>query len=161
MKITENKKNRILLKVNTFFNIVESVSNLSVSQTLKVGCVAIKKDFSKIASIGYNGTYPNAPTILETNGEELSLISGHSGFVHAEINMALKFKEPDVENYVVLLSHSPCRLCAISLINAGFKSIYWLTEYRDVSHFQIFDNCSVKYGNKFKLIERLENSENI
>lgn len=161
MKISENKKNRILLKVNTFFNIVENIANLSVSQTLKVGCIAIKRDFSKIASIGYNGTYPNAPIIAETNGEELSLISGHSGFVHAEINMALKFKETDVENYVVLLSHSPCRSCAISLINAGFKSIYWLTEYRDISHFSIFETCSIKFGNKSKLIERLENSETI
>lgn len=147
---------RIRQKVNTFFNITKEISNLSTSQTLKVGCIALKKDFSKIASIGYNGSYPNATINPETMGEELSLKSGESGFIHAEMNMALKFKESDTENYIVLLTHSPCRMCAISLINAGFKFIYWLDNYRDVSHHHIFIECGVLYGDKECLIKMLE-----
>jgi dCMP deaminase len=150
--------NRIELKVDTFFTIAENIANLSVSQTLKVGCIALKKDFSKIASIGYNGTYPNAPINPETGGEELSLNAGESGFVHAEINMALKFKDFDIENYMVLLTHSPCRSCTISLINAGFKSIYWLQQYRDVKHFDILQSCGVLFGDKNVLIDRISNN---
>lgn len=138
---------RFKKKIQTFVEITKLISNLSVSQTTKVGCIAVKKDFSKIGAFGYNGTYPNAPIIPETGGEELSLIPGESGFLHAEENMIAKFREHDPENYIVILSMSPCRRCAMQLINAGFKHVYYLTEYRDISHLnEMFTINKIKFG---------------
>jgi len=142
----EHKAKRFSQKVNAFADVLKSVTSLSAAQTYKVGCIAVKRDFSKIASFGYNGTYPGAPILEATGGEELSLEPGCSGFLHAEDNMISKFHAQDPENYVVLVSMSPCRECTIRLVNSGFKYVYWLETYRKTEHLEIFDKCDVKYG---------------
>lgn len=57
---SQNDK-RTSQKIDVYFNIVDEISSLSNSSTLKVGCMALKKDFTKIASFGYNGSYKKAP----------------------------------------------------------------------------------------------------
>jgi dCMP deaminase len=142
----KNVENRLSIKINTFVQILLSIKNLSNSSTTKVGCMALKKDFSKIASFGYNGSYSGAQINPETGTEEDSLIPGESGFIHAEINMIAKFKEYDPENYIVFLTLSPCKMCTKILINAGFKHVYWIDAYRTTEHLQIFNECGITNG---------------
>jgi dCMP deaminase len=137
---------RIIQKVDTFVNILQQISQLSTSSRLKVGAIAVHKKFQKISSFGYNGSFPGAPINPETGTEEESLEPGLSGFIHAEVNMIAKFRESDPENYIVLLSHSPCGVCTKVLVNAGFKYIYWVEEYRETEHLQILDNYGIMYG---------------
>jgi len=137
---------RKIEKIEVFKNILLQVASLSVSQTTKVGCIAFKKNFSRISSFGYNGTYPGAPINPETGGEEVSLVPGCSGFLHAEDNMVAKFHERDPENHIVFVSLSPCRECTIRLVNAGFKEVYWVETYRMTEHLEIFEKCGIKYG---------------
>ena len=144
---------RIDQKIKTFAEIVKSVAELSSATTKKVGCIAIKKDFSKIGAFGYNGSYPGAPINPETGSEEESLVPGESGFIHAEINMIAKFKEPDPENYIILLTLSPCKMCTKVLANAGFKMVYWVEQYRDTEHWKIFESCEISYGDIHTLAE--------
>jgi dCMP deaminase len=144
---------RIDQKIKTFAEIVKSVAELSSATTKKVGCIAIKKDFSKIGAFGYNGSYPGAPINPETGSEEESLVPGESGFIHAEINMIAKFKEPDPENYIILLTLSPCKMCTKVLANAGFKMVYWVEQYRDTEHWKIFESCEIAYGDIHTLAE--------
>ena len=146
-----NKLERFKLKIDIFKDVLINIKKLSTASTLKVSCLALKTDFSKIASFGYNGSYRGANINPETGTEEESLEPGESGFIHAEINMIAKFKEPDPENYIVLLSLSPCNVCTKVLINAGFKYVYWLEEYRETKHLKIFDECNVECGNINKL----------
>jgi len=143
----DTKVQRLQLKLEAFTSILKNIRDLSNSSTTKVGCMALRKDFSKIASFGYNGSYSGAGVNDETGTEEDSLIPGESGFIHAEVNMIAKFKEYDPENYIVLLTLSPCKMCTKILINAGFKHVYWLTEYRDTNHLSIFNNVGVTSGN--------------
>jgi dCMP deaminase len=143
----DTKVQRLQLKLEAFTSILKNIRDLSNSSTTKVGCMALRKDFSKIASFGYNGSYSGAGINDETGTEEDSLIPGESGFIHAEVNMIAKFKEYDPENYIVLLTLSPCKMCTKILINAGFKHVYWLTEYRDTNHLSIFNNVGVTSGN--------------
>ena len=138
---------RILQKVDTFVNILQQISQLSTSSRLKVGAIAVHRKFQKIASFGYNGSYPGAPINPETGTEEESLEPGLSGFIHAEVNMVAKFRENDPENYIILLTHSPCSVCTKVLVNAGFKYIYWVNEYRETEHLQILDNYGIMQGN--------------
>lgn len=128
------QKNRLKHKVEIFKNIAEQVALLSVSQTTKVGCIAVKKDFTKVASIGYNGRYPGCPYNPDTDGEEKSLDPGESGFTHAEINAIAKFKEHDPENYIVIVTLSPCESCLQALLIQGFRDIYYIEEYRMLHH---------------------------
>ena len=135
----DSKIQRLQLKLNTFTKILENIKNLSNSSTTKVGCIALRKDFSKIASFGYNGSYSGAGLNKGTGTEEDSLDPGESGFIHAEINMIAKFKEQDPENYIVLLTLSPCKMCTKILVNAGFKHVYWIDDYRSLDHLNIFN----------------------
>lgn len=137
---------RVSLKIDTFVNILNSIKELSVSQTKKVACIAVKKDFSKIASFGYNGSFSGDYAKEETGGEETSLEPGMSGFIHAEINMVAKFAESNPEDYIILLTLSPCEMCTKVLINAGFKYVYWIEDYRDVEHQKYFDLRGIHNG---------------
>jgi|TARA_R110002074_G_C12334505_1_gene648181 dCMP deaminase len=146
------KLQRLQLKLNTFTSILENIRDLSNSSTTKVGCMALRKDFSKISSFGYNGSYSGAGVNDETGTEEDSLIPGNSGFIHAEVNMIAKFKEYDPENYIVLLTLSPCKMCTKILINAGFKHVYWIQDYRDTEHLKIFNQCNITCGKISNLV---------
>tara|TARA_R110002060_G_scaffold36175_1_gene47099 strand:- start:475 stop:942 length:468 start_codon:yes stop_codon:yes gene_type:complete len=149
----DTKIRRLRLKVNLFEDILNSIAEFSVATTLKVGCMALKKDFSKIASFGYNGSYSGAQVNNGTGTEEESLNPGESGFIHAEMNMIAKFKENDPENYMILLTLSPCKMCTKILINAGFKHVYWTKEYRETDHLKIFTECGITSGNFKDLIK--------
>jgi dCMP deaminase len=142
----DSKVRRLQIKIETFTKILENIRDLSSSSTTKVGCIALRKDFSKIASFGYNGSYSGAGLNAETGTEEDSLIPGESGFIHAEVNMIAKFKEYDPENYIVILTLSPCKMCTKILVNAGFKHVYWVDNYRNLDHLDIFDQCKITNG---------------
>ncbi|HBY67639.1 MAG TPA: hypothetical protein DEG69_07735 [Flavobacteriaceae bacterium] len=142
---------RLDQKIEIYSEIVKSISKLSAASTMIVGCMAIKKDFSKMASYGYNGSYPGAEVYEQTGTVEESLEKGQSGLIHAEINMIAKFQEPDPENYIVILTLSPCKDCTKVLCTAGFKHVYWLEQYRCTDHLDIFDKCGVTYGDTKKL----------
>lgn len=149
-------KTRSKYKIDTFSEILLKISELSSASTKKVACMAIHKNFTKIASFGYNGSYPNAPINPNTGTEEDSLEPGQSGFIHAEVNMIAKFREPDPENYIILLTLSPCKMCTKILVNSGFKNVFWVEDYREQSHLHIFDECGILYGNINKLKEIYE-----
>jgi|TARA_R110000868_G_scaffold224769_2_gene476981 dCMP deaminase len=142
----DSKIRKLQSKIETFTDILKSIRDISNSSTTKVGCMALRKDFSKIASFGYNGSYSGAGLNTETGTEEDSLDPGESGFIHAEVNMIAKFKEHDPENYIVLLTLSPCKMCTKILVNAGFKHVYWLDNYRSVDHLEIFKQCKITNG---------------
>ena len=148
----DSKLQRLQIKLNAFTNILLSIRDLSNSSTTKVGCMALKKDFSKIASFGYNGSYSGAETNSDTGTEEDSLKPGESGFIHAEVNMIAKFQEYDPQNYIILLTLSPCKMCTKILVNAGFKHVYWIQDYRDMSHLKIFSECNVTHGKISNLV---------
>ena len=145
-------------KIEIFKEMLLKVAELSVSSTKKVGCMALRKDFSKIASFGYNGSYAGAEVNPETGTEEESLEPGKSGFIHAEINMVAKFKENDPENYIILLTLSPCDMCTKVLVNAGFKHVYWIENYRELTHLKIFTRCGVTAGDFDNLLVDYERS---
>jgi dCMP deaminase len=138
---------RSLHKIDTFTKVIQDIAQLSSASTKKVACMALHRNFTKIASFGYNGSYAGAPLNPLTGTEEDSLEPGQSGFIHAEVNMIAKFRENDPENYMVLLTLSPCKMCTKILVNSGFKYIFWIEDYREQEHLKIFDECGIVYGN--------------
>lgn len=147
----QEKIKRTESKIDTFSEILLNIATLSNATTKKVACMALHKRFTKIASFGYNGSYMGAPINPITGTEEESLEPGQSGFIHAEVNMIAKFRENHPEDYIILLTLSPCKMCTKILVNSGFKSVYWIEDYREQEHLTIFDECGVSYGNLEKL----------
>lgn len=144
---------RVRLKIETFAKILNDIAQLSTSSRLKVGAMSLHWSFQKIASFGYNGSYPGAKPNKETGTEEESLDPGNSGFIHAEVNMIAKFREHNPEDYIIVLTHSPCNVCSKVLVNAGFKHIYWINSYREIEHLKMFDEIGIKWGNIEDLIK--------
>ena len=150
MEITKTS-DRIQFKIDTFSKMLLEIASLSNASTKKVACMALHRKFTKIASFGYNGSYMGAPINEVTGTEEDSLVPGESGFIHSEVNMIAKFREFDPENYVILLTLSPCKMCTKILVNSGFKFVYWIEDYREQAHLHIFDESGITYGNIEKL----------
>lgn len=148
---TKEKIKRTESKINTFSEILLNIATISNASTKKVACMALHKRFTKIASFGYNGSYMGAPINQITGTEEESLEPGLSGFIHAEVNMIAKFRENHPEDYIILLTLSPCKMCTKILVNSGFKFVYWLEDYREQDHLTIFDETGINYGNIEKL----------
>jgi len=143
---------RVRQKVETFVTVLKEISQLSTASKLKVGAISLHWQFQKIASFGYNGSYPGAGLNLKTGTEEESLEPGHSGFIHAEVNMIAKFREYNPEDYIIILTHSPCNVCSKVLTNAGFRYVYWINEYRETSHLSMFKELGILHGNIEDLI---------
>jgi dCMP deaminase len=143
---------RVGQKVKTFETILKEIAQLSTASTLKVGAISLHWQFQKIASFGYNGSYPGAPANSSTGTEEDSLSPGESGFIHAEVNMIAKFREHNPDDYIIMLTHSPCNVCCKVLANAGFRYVYWIENYRETSHLSIFKNLGILHGDIEQLI---------
>ena len=84
----DSKIRRLQIKIETFSKILDNIKNLSNSSTTKVGCIALRKDFSKIASFGYNGSYSGA-----NENEETGTVDDYRNLDHLEI-----FKQCNITN---------------------------------------------------------------
>jgi dCMP deaminase len=149
--------NRREQKIRLFMKWAEDVSSLSVATRLKVGALAVRKDFSEVI-MGFNGAYPNSITHDGTGSEERSLEPGQSGLVHAEVNLVSKCFMPRSEraDFYILITHSPCAPCATTLINSGFRDIYWKEQYRDIDHLdEMFPRCGVNYGTWEDIVQNI------
>jgi len=151
-----DSEKRLEDRVRVYSEIARQIASLSKSSSQKVGCIALKKDFTRIAAFGYNGSYKGAPINQTTGTEEDSTEPGMSGFIHAEVNMITKFQERNPEDYIVLLTLSPCLMCTKILINAGFNHIYWIDEYRNIDHLDILKDKDITHGNLQLLIKHIK-----
>ena len=70
--MTSKKLDRTREKILVFVNHLRNIASLSQSSRLKVGAIAVKKNFQRDC-FGYNGTISNAPINKKTGTEEESL----------------------------------------------------------------------------------------
>ena len=97
---------------------------------LKVGCVIVNAVTGGIIAQGCNGT----PSGWETNVCENEVTGDTEWFVqHAEVNALNKLRKSNMSSVgsVVFITHSPCKCCALQLIDAKVSNVYFLEEYRD------------------------------
>ena len=140
-------------KIKLFMDIAVKFSSLSTCIRSKVGSIIVDKNLTRIASIGYNGQYRKGPNHC------LTLEAGNCGCLHSEINSLVKFKEPNPENYVIMITQSPCYSCMSAIINSGIKFIIYDELYRISNHISIM--CNEENGVTCKsLKEELESTTN-
>lgn len=137
------KEYRKILKYLKFMNIAKQIATLSYDPKHQVSAILVKKDFSNIHSMGYNGNYEGGPN------ERDSMVSGKSGFIHAEENALLKkntTKEDLQENYIMFVTMTPCNMCAKKMVNAGVKEVCALDVYENSGNTEeIFKDAGVKF----------------
>lgn len=103
----------------------EVYSKLSYCERLKVGAVLVKGD--SILSYGYNGRPAGEPNVCEINPD-----TTHPDVVHAERNALKKMyrSSSSSEGSLMFQTNSPCRGCAIEIVDAGIKAVFFRDPYR-------------------------------
>ena len=116
-----------------YLEMAEAFSKTSVAERLKVGCVIVRD--GQPISLGINGTpsgwYTNK--CEDENGET-------SWFTkHAEVQALNKLRK-STESSVgadMYITHSPCKMCCLDIIDAGIKRVVFKESYRDTSGIEI------------------------
>jgi dCMP deaminase len=120
-----------------FMDITQLVAKRSTCLRRSVGAVIVKD--KRILSTGYNG----APTGIDhctdvgclradmniPSGERHELCRG----IHAEQNAIIQaaYHGVSIRNADLFCTNLPCSICAKMIINAGIKTIYYLSGYAD------------------------------
>jgi dCMP deaminase len=111
-------------KLRVFGQFTRDLASLSTCKRRSVGCLVAPLDFTSVSSIGYNGAPRGLPNDSCTGQ------SGDCGCVHAESNAIAKLwsREPSL----MILTLSPCKLCAGLILNAGvIHEVYVMQLWRD------------------------------
>jgi dCMP deaminase len=101
------------------------VSLRSADEKMRVGCIVVSADNTKILSLGYNGDHMGGPNVRD------SMEGGNSGFIHAEVNALIKLDFSSHLEKIMYVTHSPCEMCAKAIINAGIKKVYYNELYSE------------------------------
>lgn len=109
-----------------YMECAHAFAKCSVGVRLKVGAVVVKDN--KIISAGYNALPEALDGLLEDeNGKTKAEVR------HAEKNalMGLIRSTNSSVGSLLFVTHSPCYLCAVDIVDAGIIEVYFDTEYRD------------------------------
>ena len=114
---------------------------MSYARRRKVGAVLAREE--QILSIGYNGTLPGEENSCEIpvpdydeNGNRLEDVwVTHGDVIHAEKNCISKmlYSHETTEGATLFVTLSPCKNCALDIILAKIKEVFYLEEYRDLT----------------------------
>ena len=117
---------------DTFFmTIAECAANMSYAKKRKVGCVIVKNN--NILSIGWNGQpdgFDNECEIIDDNGN----LKTKDTVIHAEINaLCCCLKNGiSINGATAYITLSPCKNCALALIQSGIKRIIYKEQYLNI-----------------------------
>lgn len=122
----------------TWMSIARVIAERSYDPRLKVGAIIVSADNTQMLSGGYNGNYAGGPH------EHESPEPGQSGFIHAEVNALVKLDFNFSKEKHMYLTHSPCRMCAKLIINAGIKRVVYGEAYRDPGGVKLLQGVGIK-----------------
>jgi len=122
----------------TWMAIAHVIAARSYDPRLKVGAIIVTSDNTQMLSGGYNGNFAGGPH------EHESPEPGLSGFIHAETNALLKLDFNHPKEKHMYLTHSPCRMCAKLIVNAGIRRVVFAVAYRDPSGVDLLRDVGIE-----------------
>lgn len=168
-KATKNKtqKNTRPSWDDYFMEVADAISKRATCDRAKSGCV-IAKD-KQILATGYVGSpvgFPHCDEVghdLRKSFNEDGSISQHCiRTVHAEQNAICQAAKRGVsiEGATVYCRMTPCRVCAMLLINCGIKRIYAERKYHTGKESEkMFKKAKIKLEYKFNELQKYENQK--
>ena len=130
-----------------FMKIALLTAENSYAKRSKVGAVMVRN--GRIISIGWNGQpsgWDNAceEQIEDENGEKK--LRTLSTVVHAEVNAIYWCAKSEIisDGATMYLTLSPCNHCALAMVQAGIKEVYYLEEYHDASGLDILKKSGIE-----------------
>jgi dCMP deaminase len=122
-----------------YMRMAEAVASRSSATKRKVGAIAVHDDGS-IISIGYNGTPAETCNICEDPETNKT----YPWVIHAEDNLIRKNK--DLFDSTVYITLAPCSDCAIILLRAGVKRVYYREWYKNNNGIDLLDLWGIPVG---------------
>jgi dCMP deaminase len=138
-----------------FLNITLQVARRATCKRHEVGAVVVRD--KRILVTGYNGAPRGFRDCLELGclRDELKIPSGTRHEVcralHAEQNCVAQgaFNGVSLAGGTMYCTHSPCRICAKLLVQAGIIRFVALTQYADGDFVNVFLEGKVAYELRF------------
>ncbi|MBW1891364.1 MAG: cytidine/deoxycytidylate deaminase family protein [Deltaproteobacteria bacterium] len=120
-----------------FMDIAVLVAKRSTCLRRSVGAVVVKD--KRVLSTGYNGAPMNIEHCRVTGciREKMNIPSGERHElcrgIHAEQNAIIQaaYHGVSIKDAVLFCTNLPCSICAKMIINAGIRTIYYLSGYAD------------------------------
>lgn len=126
-------------------------AKMSYARRRKVGAVLAREEH--VLSTGYNGTLPgedNACEILvpdyDENGNQLDPVwVTHGDVIHAEKNCLVKmmYSHETSEGATMFVTLAPCKNCALDIVLAKVKEVFYLEDYRDMSGVEFLEKRGI------------------
>jgi thymidylate synthase/deoxycytidylate deaminase len=120
-----------------WLSMADTISKRSYDEKLQVGALIVTDDNTQVLSLGYNGNYAGGPNQRDSG------VPGESGMIHAEINALIKLDYNNPKNKKMYLTHSPCLMCAKSIINAGIETVIFTKEFRQTDGLELLKNNGI------------------
>ena len=106
--------------------VAETFATLSYCKRLQVGAILVKDD--AVISYGFNGTGRGDENVCEDiNGDT------NGNVIHAEQNVIYKCSRSTSSSFgsTMIVTHSPCKQCALAILQSGIEAVYYKHDYRD------------------------------
>ena len=132
-----------------FMRIAHEVATRSTCLRRQVGAVVVLD--KRILSTGYNGVPSGLPHCAEVGclRDQLNVPSGERHELcrglHAEMNALLQGARYGLSMQGAMLysTHAPCSLCTKMIINAGIRTIVYLSGYADAMSEEMLNQAGV------------------
>jgi len=145
-----------------FMEVAEAISKRATCDRGRSGCVIAKN--KQILATGYVGPPAGFPHCDEI-GHQMKKLIHEDGVitehcmrtVHAEQNAICQAAKGDVsiEGATVYCRMTPCRTCAMLLINCGVKRVYCERKYHAGAESEnMFKKAKIKLDYKFKEVQK-------
>jgi len=123
-----------------FINVAILMANMSKSNRLKVGAVAVKDNHLLVSA--FNGTV--AKYGEDSLEDEFGATTPDT--IHAEENILCQAAVHGIslKGATLYCTHNCCRHCSALLAQAGIVEVKYLNEYRDLSGIEKLKNYNVK-----------------
>ena len=124
-------------RITVFKNFAINLATLSKCSEKQVAALILDKDLSQVLSIGINGGPAGLVDCMCKLGDKYSCI-------HAEMNALVKCSSA-AKDKVMIVTLSPCKMCAAAIINApgSFSKVYYVDSWKDPTGLQLLNKAGI------------------
>jgi len=133
----KDKRNRY------YMGVAELTALNSYAKRTKVGAVLVRD--GRIISSGWNGQPAGMDNNCEDQLPDGTLVTKNT-VIHSEVNAIFFCAKNGIktDGAILYLTLSPCVTCALAIIQAGIKEVYYKDKYRDLSGVKFLKKNHIK-----------------
>lgn len=124
-------------RLTVFKKFALDLATLSKCTEKQVAAIVLDRELTQVLSIGINGGPAGLVDCMCKLGDKYSCI-------HAEMNALVKCNS-DVRDKIMIVTTSPCKMCAAAIINApgSFLRVYYVYPWKDTTGLQLLNKAGI------------------